>query len=93
MTVATIPPAMREREAMGSAEDDAAREIAERLQREHPSWIVIFGAYTRQFICLPRFSVLPGLMVVALYPEAAADRMSEVERLHKIREGLSQWEP
>lgn len=82
MSVATIP-ASGERDTMGSAEDDAAREIAERLERERPSWIVIFGAYTKQFICLPRFSTLPGLMVVTLYPEAAADRMSEVERLHK----------
>ncbi|MDQ2815820.1 MAG: hypothetical protein M3Z75_29230 [Actinomycetota bacterium] len=92
MNAATIP-ATGEREAMVRAEDDAAREIAEQLEQEHPSWIVIFGTFTKEFICLPRFSALPGLMVVALYPKAAADRMSEVERLYKVREGLAKWKP
>ena len=43
-----------------------------------PRWIVIFGTYTREFICLPRLAVPPGFRVVAIYPEAAADRMSKV---------------
>jgi hypothetical protein len=78
-----------EREAIGCAEDDACREIAEKLEQQHPRWIVIFGTFTREFICLPRFVVPPGSKVVAIYPEAAADRMSRMERLYRIREGLS----
>ena len=81
--------ALDEREAMGCAEDDACREIAEKLERQHPRWIVIFGTFTREFICLPRFAVPPGLKVVAVYPEAAADRMSEMERLCRVRESVS----
>ena len=68
---------------------DACREIAEELERQHPRWIVIFGAFTREFVCLPRFAVPPGFRVVAIYPEAAADRMSKVERLCRVQEGLS----
>ncbi len=74
---------------MDRAEDDACREIAEKLEQQHPRWIVIFGTFTREFICLPRFAVPPGSKVVAIYPEAAADRMSKMERLCGVREGLS----
>jgi hypothetical protein len=73
------------------AEDDACREIAQELEQQHPRWIVIFGTFTREFLCLPRFAAPPGLRVVAIYPKAAAERMSSVERLCRIREGLSKW--
>jgi hypothetical protein len=76
---------------MGFTDDDACREIAEKLEQQHPRWIVIFGTFTREFICLPRFAVPSGLKVVAIYPEAAADRMSKMERLCRVREGLSNW--
>jgi hypothetical protein len=79
--------------AMDRTGVEACREIAEELERQHPRWIVIFGTFTREFICLPRFAVPPGFRVVAIYPEAAADRMSKVERLCKVREGLSKWRP
>jgi hypothetical protein len=75
-------------EAMVRAENDEGREIAEELEQQHPRWIVIFGAFTREFVCLPRFAAIPGSMVVAIYPGAAAGRMSEVERLYRVREGL-----
>ena len=78
-----------QREAMSRAEDDAGREIAEELEQQHPRWIVIYGTFTGEFICLPRFAVPPGLKVVAIYPEAAAERMSKMERLYKVREGPS----
>jgi hypothetical protein len=77
-----------ERGAMSRAEDDASRDIAKELEQQHPRWIVIFGAFTREFLCLPRFAVPPGLKVVTVYPEAAAARMSKVERLCRVREGL-----
>ena len=80
---------LAEREAIDRAEDDACCEIAEELEQRHPRWIVIFGTFTREFICLPRFAVPPGLKVIAIYPEAAADRMSKMERLCRVREGLS----
>jgi hypothetical protein len=81
-----------EGDVMARAEDDAAREIAERLEQEHPLWIVIFGSYTKEFICFPRFATLPQFMVVALYPKAAAERMHRAEQLYKIWKGPSTWE-
>lgn len=74
-------------------EVDACREIAEELEKQHPRWIVIFGTFTREFICLPRFAVPAGFRIVAIYPQAAADRMSKMERLCRVREGLSNWRP
>jgi hypothetical protein len=79
--------------AMDRTGVEACREIAEELEQQHPRWIVIFGTFTREFICLPRFTVPPGFRVVAIYPQAAADRMSKVERLCRVREGLSKWRP
>jgi hypothetical protein len=72
-------------------DNDACREIAKELEQQHPRWIVIFGTFTKEFLCLPRFAAPPGLKVVAIYPKAAADRMSSVERLHRVHESLSKW--
>lgn len=55
--------------------DDAGREIASRLEAEHPLWIVVFGVYTQQFVCFPRFRAPAGTMLAAAYPEALPDRM------------------
>jgi hypothetical protein len=84
-------PVPDQRDARGRADDDAAREIAEQMEREHPGWIVVFGSYSREFVCFPRFQAPPGFLIVAMYPKAAAERMSEVERLYRIREGLAKW--
>jgi len=61
---------------MVHVEDDACREIAKELEQQHPRWIVIFGTFTREFFCLPRFAAPPGLKVVAIYPKAAATAVS-----------------
>jgi hypothetical protein len=69
---------------MGSADDDA-RELARRIEREHPRWIVMFGAFTKQFICFPRFPAEPGTVVVASYPGALPARMKYAERVCHLR--------
>jgi len=61
--------------------DDDCRAIAKQIERENPGWIVIFGVFTRQFVCIPRFPAPPGTMVVAQYPDAVSPRLREVERL------------
>jgi hypothetical protein len=38
---------------LAAFDDDASREAAERTERENPGWIVVFGTYTRQFVCFP----------------------------------------
>lgn len=69
----------------GPADDDAARELAQRIEREYPRWIVVFGAFTKQFICFPRFEAAPGTVVVASYPGALPARMKYAERVCHLR--------
>ena len=59
--------------------NDEARETASRIERDNPRWIVIFGAYSGQFFCLPRFCVPPRTFVVARYPGAIPPRMRQIE--------------
>jgi len=61
-------------------DDDAAREAAERTERENPGWIVMFGSYTKQFVCFPTFPAPAGTMITALYPDAIPPRMRIIER-------------
>lgn len=68
-----------------SADDDEARELARQIEREHPRWIVVFGAFTKQFICFPRFPAMPGTVVVASYPGALPARMKHAERVCHLR--------
>jgi hypothetical protein len=63
-----------------SADDDEARDLARRIESEHPRWIVVFGAFTKQFICFPRFPAAPGTVLVASYPGALPARMKYADR-------------
>jgi len=69
----------------GPADDHEARELAQRIEHEHPRWIVVFGPFTKQFICFPRFAAAPGTVVVALYPGALPARMKYAERMCHLR--------
>lgn len=65
-------------------DDDAAREAAERTERENPGWIVVFGSFTKEFVCFPLFPAPEGTMIVALYPAALPARMRDVERALRV---------
>jgi hypothetical protein len=67
-------------------DDDAARDAARQIERDNPRWIVVFGSFTKQFVCFPRFRATPGTMVTALYPPAAMTRMAEIERTCEIKD-------
>jgi hypothetical protein len=54
-------------------------EIASRLEAEHPLWIVVFGVFTKQFVCFPKFEAPRGTMLTAMYPDALPDRMRRAE--------------
>lgn len=73
---------------MPADNDGEGREAAERIERENPKWIVVFGVYTKQFVCFPRFHAPPGTVVVALYPPALHAQMREVERLLRLPKNL-----
>jgi hypothetical protein len=66
-------------------DDDAAREAAERTERENPGWIVMFGSFTKQFVCFPKFPAPVGTIVTALYPDAIPPRMRVIERALRVR--------
>jgi hypothetical protein len=69
----------------GVADDDTAREVAARTERENPGWIVMFGSFTRQFVCFPRFPAPTGTIITALYPDAIPPRMRMIERALRVR--------
>jgi hypothetical protein len=62
-----------------TADELDGRELAMRLEAENPQWIVLFGAYSGEFVCFPRFDAPSGTIVAARYPPAAADRMRGIE--------------
>jgi hypothetical protein len=32
---------------------DSARGVARRLETDNPLWIVVFGVYSKEFVCFP----------------------------------------
>jgi hypothetical protein len=61
--------------------------MARESERDNPLWIVIFGVYTREFVCLPRFRVPPRTVVIARSLETAAPRMRLVENIYLNKPG------
>ena len=61
------------------ADEHAARVEARRLEAENPLWIVIFGAYSREFVCFPRLGLDGGSIVAAEDPGTLPPRMRTVE--------------
>jgi hypothetical protein len=41
-------------------DDEEPRAAAERIERENPRWIVVFGVFTKQFVGFPRFPAPRG---------------------------------
>ena len=66
-------------------DDEASRDAAERTERETPGWIVVFGVFTREFVCFPRFPASAGTIITALYPDALPARMRKIERALRAR--------
>ena len=70
---------------LAALNDDASREAAERTERENPGWIVVFGSFTKEFVCFPRFPAPAGTIITALYPDAIPPRMRMIERALRTR--------
>jgi hypothetical protein len=56
------------------------RLLAQRLERENPSWIVLYGAYSKEFVAFPRFTVPRGTIVVTRQPGALPARLRQIEQ-------------
>ncbi len=48
--------------------DPGHRLEATRVQRGHPAWLVLYGAYSRQFWAFPTFAAEAGTIVTAAAP-------------------------
>jgi hypothetical protein len=55
------------------------RRIAGRMEEDNPSWIVVFGVFTREFVAFPRFDAPRGTVVTASYAAALPPRMRAIE--------------
>jgi hypothetical protein len=60
-------------------DEHAARDEARRLEAENPLWIVIFGVYSGEFVCFPRFGLDGGSIVAAKDPRTLPPRMRAAE--------------
>ena len=69
-TTASMPFAASVREA---------RDKARRLELENPLWIVVFGVYSEEYVCFPRFRVQGCAIVAARNPDTLPPRMRRVE--------------
>jgi len=80
-----VGPGKPEPGAVSALDDDVSREVAERTERENPGWIVLFGTFTKEFVCFPRFPAPVGTIITALYPDAIPPRMRMIERALRVR--------
>jgi hypothetical protein len=71
-------------DAMTQDTTEEMQRVAERLESDNPSWLVMFGVYSRQFVAFPRFAAPEGTVIVAGYPGALPERMRRVERLARV---------
>jgi len=64
---------------MTAGPDDLARATAQRIERDHPGWLILWGYHSRLYWAFPRFQAPPGTIVAA--PDAAelTTRMQHAE--------------
>jgi hypothetical protein len=65
-------------------DDDACRATAERINRNRPQWLVLWGCYSHLYWAYPLFEVRRRILVHAAYPDALVARMDEAERRFRV---------
>jgi hypothetical protein len=58
---------------------ERARDEARRLEAENPLWVVVYGTYSKEFVCFPRFRVPGRVIIAARNPGELPPRMRCVE--------------
>lgn len=61
--------------------DREQRQVAERLAEAFPYWLVLWGAWTRQYWGFPRFRARRGTIVHSAGPGDLAAQMRQVEAM------------
>lgn len=64
---------------MSPEEAEANRETACQLELRRPGWMVLWGAYSKQYVAFPLFAAPPGTILAAAYPPALESRMQAAE--------------
>jgi hypothetical protein len=59
--------------------DPAARRAAHRITQRNPGWLVLWGAWSREFWAFPTFHVPPGTLVHAPTPAGLLALMEKTE--------------
>jgi hypothetical protein len=60
-------------------DDVASLAVARQLDAANPLWVVVFGTYTRQFICFPLFDTPRRIILADSDPAALSARMRHIE--------------
>jgi hypothetical protein len=68
-----------------SPDDQTRREEASRAGHVFPSWLVMWGSYSRQFWAFPCFKAAPGTVVQAADISTLAGMMHRVQRTFRER--------
>jgi hypothetical protein len=55
------------------------RLIAQRLEHQNPSWIVLYGTYSKEFVAFPRFTAPRGTIVATRDASALPSRLRSIE--------------
>ena len=58
---------------------DTHCETAQRIERDNPAWIVVWGVYTREYVAFPKFRAPPGTMLCSRNPNTLAAGMRQIE--------------
>jgi len=59
--------------------DDACREMARRIEKANPHWLVMWGTFSREFWAYPLLPVPSGTIMHAPYVEMLVTGMRKVE--------------
>jgi hypothetical protein len=62
-----------------AGDDREQREIAARIGAAFPSWLIMWGAYSREFWAYPRFNVPKGNIVHSAAPGDLAAEMRHLQ--------------
>ena len=56
------------------------RLMAQQLEHDNPSWIVLYGGYSKEFVAFPRFAAPRGTIVATTNAAALPSRLRQIEQ-------------
>jgi hypothetical protein len=59
--------------------DGQQQRIAERVQRDHPDWVIMWGCHSRLYWAFPRFNAPQGTVIAAPDPAELTEHMRQAE--------------